>query len=116
MTTPAEQASERAIPRAISLAPSWRATAKFLRAKAAHCPHTEAVSDCAHCNFTYAAITLEELADGKYEAAVLARAERAEAALQLLARLAADTPQFDNPLHIYEAKRIRDAILEGRKP
>jgi hypothetical protein len=46
----------------------------------------------------------------------IARAERAEAACQLLARLAADTPQFDNPLHVYEAKRIRDAILEGRTP
>src|SRR5690606_28275785 len=33
---------------------------------------------------------------------------------RLLAKLAADTPQFDNPLAIFEAKKIRDEILSGR--
>ncbi len=35
----------------------------------------------------------------------------ANEALHALACLAADTPQFDNPLHVYAAKRIRDDIL-----
>jgi hypothetical protein len=30
---------------------------------------------------------------------------------QLLARLAADEPQFSNPLHVYEAQRLRDEVL-----
>lgn len=30
---------------------------------------------------------------------------------RLMAKLAADTPQFDNPLHIAEAKRLRDFLL-----
>jgi hypothetical protein len=29
-----------------------------------------------------------------------------------LAKLAADTPQFDNPLHAWEAQRIRDEVLQ----
>lgn len=29
----------------------------------------------------------------------------------VLAKLAADTPQFDNPLHVYDAKALRDRIL-----
>ncbi|MEM9790850.1 MAG: hypothetical protein AAF842_10660 [Planctomycetota bacterium] len=29
-----------------------------------------------------------------------------------LARLAADRPQFDNPLHVADAKRLRDRVLE----
>jgi len=31
---------------------------------------------------------------------------------KLLAKLAADTPQFFNPLDVYEAKKIRDLILK----
>lgn len=31
----------------------------------------------------------------------------------MLAKLASDTPQFDNPLHIYEAKALRDKLLSG---
>lgn len=31
---------------------------------------------------------------------------------KLLAKLAADTPQFYNPLQVAEAKRIRDEILK----
>ena len=31
---------------------------------------------------------------------------------KMLAKLAADTPQFFNPLDVYEAKKIRDLILE----
>jgi hypothetical protein len=38
---------------------------------------------------------------------VALRAERL-----LLAKLAAETPQFDNPLHAWEAKRIRDQVLD----
>jgi hypothetical protein len=30
---------------------------------------------------------------------------------QLLARLAADEPQFFNPLHVYEAQQLRDEVL-----
>ena len=30
---------------------------------------------------------------------------------RLMAKLAADTPQFDNPLHVAEAKEIRDFLL-----
>lgn len=33
----------------------------------------------------------------------------------LLARLAAKTPQFSNPLHAWEAERIRDEILAGKR-
>jgi DNA-binding ferritin-like protein (Dps family) len=29
----------------------------------------------------------------------------------LLAKLSADTPQFDNPLDLYEAKKVRDRAL-----
>lgn len=29
----------------------------------------------------------------------------------MLARLAAETPQFNNPLHVYEAQQLRDKIL-----
>lgn len=36
--------------------------------------------------------------------------------LWFLARLAADTPQFDNPLIVSEAKRLRDHILKGEFP
>lgn len=31
---------------------------------------------------------------------------------KMLAKLAADTPQFFNPLDVYEAKKIRDLILK----
>lgn len=45
----------------------------------------------------------------------LAGSEHAVLLLQrectLMARLAADTPQFDNPLEVMEAKRIRDKWL-----
>lgn len=37
--------------------------------------------------------------------------EQLERECRLLARLAAKTPQFDNPLHIYEAEKIRDRWL-----
>jgi hypothetical protein len=30
---------------------------------------------------------------------------------KLMAMLAADAPQFYNPLHVYEAKKLRDEIL-----
>ncbi len=33
---------------------------------------------------------------------------------RLLARLAADTPQFSNPMDLWAAKRIRDRILSPR--
>lgn len=29
----------------------------------------------------------------------------------MLARLASDTPQFSNPFHVIEAKKIRDRVL-----
>lgn len=32
---------------------------------------------------------------------------------ELMAKLAADSPQFDNPLVVYEAKKIRDRILKA---
>jgi hypothetical protein len=32
----------------------------------------------------------------------------------LLAKLSAETPQFSNPLHVYEAKQIRDEILKRK--
>lgn len=35
---------------------------------------------------------------------------------KLLARLAAETPQFSNPLEVYEAQKIRDRILSGITP
>lgn len=35
---------------------------------------------------------------------------------KLLAMLAAETPQFHNPLAVYEAKQIRDMILAQRTP
>jgi len=34
---------------------------------------------------------------------------------QLLAKLAADTPQFNNPFVVMEAKQIRDRILESHE-
>jgi hypothetical protein len=34
----------------------------------------------------------------------------------LLARLAADTPQFSNPLAVYEAQQLRDALLSVSTP
>lgn len=34
---------------------------------------------------------------------------------RLLAQLAAKTPQFDNPLLVYEAERIRDEILRRER-
>lgn len=34
---------------------------------------------------------------------------------KLMARLAADTPQFFNPIVVYEAKQIRDRILNSTK-
>jgi hypothetical protein len=37
--------------------------------------------------------------------------ERFDRERKLLAKLAADTPQFYNPLHVMEARRIRDSIL-----
>lgn len=33
----------------------------------------------------------------------------------LMARLVAKTPQFDNPIHVMEAEKIRDEILAGRR-
>jgi hypothetical protein len=33
-----------------------------------------------------------------------------------VAKLAADTPQFDNPLHAWEAQRIRDDVLQQWVP
>ena len=48
------------------------------------------------------------------------RIERTDALLEqyaadrkLMARLAADTPQFDNPLVVIAAKSVRDRILEN---
>jgi hypothetical protein len=32
---------------------------------------------------------------------------------KLMARFAADTPQFSNPLQVWEAKKIRDGILKN---
>ena len=32
-----------------------------------------------------------------------------------LAKLAADSPQFYNPLHVAAAKRLRDSILSNRR-
>lgn len=37
--------------------------------------------------------------------------ERYDRDRRLLAMLAADTPQFHNPLMVYEAKQIRDDLL-----
>jgi hypothetical protein len=34
-----------------------------------------------------------------------------EGKVRLMARLASKKPQFDNPLHVWEAERIRDEIL-----
>lgn len=31
---------------------------------------------------------------------------------RLMARLAADTPQFSNPIVIWEAKKLRDSLIE----
>lgn len=39
------------------------------------------------------------------------RAEAAEAERRLLAMLASEIPQFNNPLHVIEAQKIRDRIL-----
>jgi hypothetical protein len=130
VTTPAEQASERAIIEAATPGP-WEVDAtKALGAYGVyHGLSTDRPSrvcsmlPCelprdrrdANAAFIAAARTGWPKALDERDAAI-ARAERAEAACQLLARLAADTPQFDNPLHVYEAKRIRDAILEGRTP
>lgn len=33
---------------------------------------------------------------------------------KLLAMLAAETPQFDNPLVVMEAKKVREAVLKER--
>lgn len=49
-----------------------------------------------------------ELLDWYDDALRKARAER-----ELLAKLAADEPQFNNPLVAWEAKKLRDSILEG---
>lgn len=35
---------------------------------------------------------------------------------EMLAKLAAETPQFFNPLHVMEAKKIRDLILKQLTP
>lgn len=40
---------------------------------------------------------------------------RFDAERKLMARLAADTPQFSNPLMVYEAKKTRDEILKGSR-
>ena len=45
--------------------------------------------------------------------ALTKRTEVLEAENVLLAQLAADKPQFNNPLYVYEARAIRDRILEG---
>jgi hypothetical protein len=36
-----------------------------------------------------------------------------DAEMLLLAKLAAETPQFDNPLHIVKAQQVRDRILDA---
>ena len=38
--------------------------------------------------------------------------DQARGQLLLLARLAADKPQFYNPLDVYDAKKIRDRVLK----
>lgn len=48
-------------------------------------------------------------------ARLMAMLDRWDQERKLLARLAADTPQFDNPLQVAEAKQLRDSILaQGR--
>lgn len=34
----------------------------------------------------------------------------------ILAMLAADSPQFSNPLHVYEARKLRDRVLAKGPP
>ncbi len=34
----------------------------------------------------------------------------------MMAKLAANKPMFDNPIIVWEAEKLRDAILEERKP
>lgn len=33
----------------------------------------------------------------------------------MLARLASESPQFDNPLHVYDAQKLRDTVLNLAK-
>ncbi len=40
--------------------------------------------------------------------------QQLRAMLLAVSKLAAETPQFDNPLDIERAKRIRDAVLGGK--
>lgn len=35
---------------------------------------------------------------------------------RMLAKLASETPQFDNPLLVFEAQRIRDEVLAAPSP
>lgn len=37
--------------------------------------------------------------------------ERFDRERKILARLAAETPQFSNPLHVFAAQKVRDDIL-----
>jgi DNA-binding MarR family transcriptional regulator len=57
----------------------------------------------------YRAIRLTD--EAKAELGIHARDEQLERECRLLAKLAARTPQFDNPLQIYEAEKVRDKWL-----
>jgi ABC-type transporter Mla subunit MlaD len=70
----------------MDLRPSILTTAKFCRELSRKHSHTEAVADCAHCNLTYAANSLERLVQACTAAAAVV-AEQAQQRDDLLAML-----------------------------